>query len=255
MAFHKLVYLLWHEGKFERGPLRDRLLGEVAPRLLKAGAAQLSMNIADPESRMRSPSPTLPSDSPICAQVSAWVQDPARHRELSAALAAAGFRIAGYRVEETVYTDYGENRHAGPRTWPDGQRSPGVVQVTQLRRPRRLTHDEWMRRWHGRMSPVSEGIQPRPRYVRNAVLEVLTPGAEALGGIVEEVWPSRRHVKNPFLYFGASNPWQLAVNFARVIGAVTSFLPLFRIPSTMMGEYFIRTDPRVTKVRRGAYDI
>jgi hypothetical protein len=251
----KLIYLLRSTRRVQPAELRETLLQTCAPRLLEAGVAQLSMNIADAESRMRSPSPSLTLDRPICAQVSVWLEEVERRSRIEGCLTAAGFEVAGYLVSETVYTDYGENPHARPRDWPDGQRSPGVIQVTLLERPGRLTHEEWMRRWHGRMSPVSEAIQPRTRYVRNRVLEALTPGALPLAGIVEEAWPTKRHVSNPFLYFGASSPWQLLPNLFRILGAVTSFLTLWRIRSTMMGEYFVRTDPRIPKLRRSAFDV
>jgi hypothetical protein len=251
----KLIYLLWSPRRVQRAELRDTLLKTCAPRLLEARVAQLSMNIADSESRMRSPSPSLTFDRPLCAQVSVWLEEVEQRSRIEACLTGAGFEIAGYLVSETVYTDYGENRHSRPRDWPDGQRSPGVVQVTLLERPRRLAHEEWVRRWHGRMSPVSEAIQPRPRYVRNLVLKALTPGAPPFAGIVEEAWPTKRHVSNPFLYFGASSPWGLCRNLFRILGAVTSFLTLWRIRSTMMGEYFIRTDPRIPKLRRSAFDV
>jgi hypothetical protein len=255
MDCHKLVFLLWPQRQLPPAELRDTLLRTCAPRLLEAGAVQLAMNIADPESRMRSPSPALTFDRPIVAEVSAWVEGLERRPALAECLEAAGFRIAGYLVRETVYTDYGDNRHARPRDWPDGRRSPGVIQVNLLERPHRLGYEEWMRRWHGRMSPVSEAIQPRARYVRNEVLEVLTPGATPFGAIVEEAYPSKRHISNPFLYFGAEKPWQLPGNLFQILGAVTSFLTLGRIRATVMGEYFIRTDPRVRQVKRSEYDV
>jgi hypothetical protein len=255
MDFHKLVFLLWAPAEPSPDALRHTLLETCAPRLLEAGAVQLAMNLADAESRMRSPSPALTLDPPICAEVSAWVEDLAHRRGLEAPLNAAGFRVAAYRVRETVYTDYGDNRHARPRDWPDGQRSPGVVQVNLLERPRRLDHAEWMRRWHGRMSPVSEAIQPRTRYVRNEVLEALTPDAPRFAAIVEEAYPSKRHIANPFLYFGAARWWQLPGNLLRILGAVTSFLTLGRIRARVMGGYLVRTDPRVPQVRRSEYDV
>jgi hypothetical protein len=255
VEFHKLIYLLWSSRRVSSEELRDTLVGACAGHLLESGPVQLSMNVADPESRMRSPSPALTCDRPIDAQVSVWLREVGQRSGIEECLEAAGFQVAGYLVRETVYTDYGENQHSRPRDWPDRQRSPGLIQVTLLERPRRLAHAEWMRRWHGRMSPVSEAIQPRSRYVRNEVLERLTPGAPPYAGIVEEAWPSKRHVSNPFRYFGASGPWQLCGNLFKVLGAVTSFLTLWRIRSVMMGEYFIRTDSRIPKLRRSAFDV
>jgi hypothetical protein len=241
MSLKKLVYILWRPEEWDRARTRDTLLGRCAPRLLEAGAARLTMAIADPESRVRSPAPPRLFERPVCALVNLWIDDENNRGPFEEVLRSAGFRIAGYLVEESVYTDYGGNRHAGPRDWPDGQRSPGVTAVTLMERPKRIPRDEWIRRWHGTMSPVSEEIQPRTRYVRNLVLEAVTPGAPPFEGIVEECWPSPRHVTNPFLFYGARNPWQLARNMARILRAVAAFLSLWRIRTVMMSEYFIKT--------------
>ena len=213
------------------------------------------MCIADPESRGRSPAPRLTREQPISAEIGLWVESVEARAPLEQGLAALGFRLAGYLVDETVYTDYGENRHAAPRDWPDGERSPGIVAVTLLERPERLSQEEWMRRWHGTMSPVSEAIQPRTRYVRNVVLQPLTPDAPDYEGIVEEAWPSKRHIANPFLFYGASGPWKLCRNVARILRAVTSFLTLWRIRTTLMSEYLVKTDRRVERARRSRYDV
>jgi hypothetical protein len=132
-----------------------------------------------------------------------------------------------------------------------------------MERPRRLDRDTWMRRWHGRQSPMSEAMQPRCRYVRNVVLRPLTPGAPPFEGIVEEAWPSFRHVTNPFLFYGASNPFELIKNMAIMLYSVVSFLDLWRIRTVTMSEYFLRSDfanagdaadaaaPRRTRERAG----
>ena len=101
--------------------------------------------------------------------------------------------------------------------------------------------DEWIRRWHGTMSPVSEEIQPRARYVRNLVIRSLTQGAPPYEGIVEEAWPSKKHITSPWLFYGADSAARLAVNMARILRAVTSFLDLMQIHTAMMSEYFIKT--------------
>jgi hypothetical protein len=91
------------------------------------------------------------------------------------------------------------------------------------------------------MSPVSERIQPRARYVRNLVLDAITPGAPPFEGIVEEAWPSKIHVMNPYLFYGARSTIELAVNMTRILSAVLGFLELTKIRTTMMSEYFLRT--------------
>ena len=109
-----------------------------------------------------------------------------------------------------------------------------------------------MRRWHGRMSPVSEAIQPRTRYMRNVVLRTLTEGAPELGGIVEEAYPSKEHVENLYLFFGANGRLELARNMFAIFRAVTSFVNLTKLRTTMMSEYFIRSEYGGSKALAGA---
>jgi 3beta-hydroxy-Delta5-steroid dehydrogenase / steroid Delta-isomerase len=242
-GLEKIVYLLWAPRDKNRNWNRTKLL-DLAPRLLKSGAKKLVFQIADEEARMRSPAPKMYRDRPLDALADVWVDSIQEGMVLQEAFSAAGFKVAGYLVDESIYCDYGGNQHSTTRDWPDGQRSPGIVAVTLMQRPGRLSKTEWIRRWYGRMSPVSEKIQPRARYVRNLVVAPLSQGGPAFDGIVEEAWPSKRHVSNPFLFYGAKNPWQLAGNMAKILGAVTSFLNLWQIRTTMMSEYFIKTNPR-----------
>jgi hypothetical protein len=243
VTIDKLVYLLWDPQCRSREELRRTLLDGCAPRLLGAGAQRLQMNIADDRAEVRSPAPGVPFERPMCAAVNVWIDGEAR-AACEDELRRCDFLIAGYRVEEQIYTDYGGNRHAEPRSWPDGERSPGVLAVTMMERPRRLAREEWIRRWHGRQSPMSEAMQPRSRYVRNVVLEALTPGAPRFEGIVEEAWPSFEHVTNPFLFYGASNPFELLKNMAIMLRSVLSFLTLWRIRTVMTSEYFVVSGER-----------
>lgn len=238
----KLVYLVWAPPAQTPGETRRQLLEDCAPRLLALGALRLQMNIVDPFADVRSPAPGVPFERPINAQVNVWVAALDDRIALEDALRRAGFELAGYLVDEQIYTDYGGNRHAGPRDWPDGERSPGVLLVTLMERPKRLAREEWIRRWHGVQSPMSEAMQPRTRYVRNVVLQSLTAGSIPFEGIVEEAFPSFRHVTNPFLFYGASNPFALVRNMAIMLRSVTSFLTLWKIRTRPTSEYFVRSD-------------
>ena len=242
----KLIYILWPRTEMDAGTIGRILREGVSPGLLGDGARYLQMNIADDRVTAVSPAPQLPwNEVPFSAQVSLWLDEDAdvdtARLPLEDRLREAGFAIAGYRVRESLYTEYGENQHGGPRDWMDGERSPYEVAVTLLERPENMPRDEWMRRWFGRQSPMSEAMQPRARYVRNVVLETLTPGSFPYGGIVEESWPSAKHVSDPYAFYGASNPLSLARNIATMVRSVTAFLPITRIPNVMTSEYFLKS--------------
>ncbi len=237
----KLVVLLWGEPS-TRADRRARVIDRLAPDLLALKPARLVAYVEDPDSDLPSPNPFRGPDPLPFAALDLWVAELADRAPFEAVLEAHGLSFHAWRVEESVYTDYGGNRHAAPRDWPDGQRSPGVVALTLLERPPRLDRAAWIARWHGQMSPISEAIQPRTRYVRNLVVEALTDGAPPWEGIVAECWPSARHVTNPFLFYGAGrNPLKLVVNLLRILRAVTGFTRLTRVRTLMMGEYFLAT--------------
>ena len=101
-----------------------------------------------------------------------------------------------------------------------------------------------MKHWFNRQGPMSEAMQPRSRYVRNVVDEVLTPGAVPFEGIVEESWPSAEHMTDPFLFYGARNRLELVKNMAIMARSVSAFLPLWKITSVTMSEYFVRSAHR-----------
>lgn len=238
----KLAYILWTPKALSPSEVRVRLLERAAKKLLDRGARYLQINVEDEHVGVKSPAPQTPlTGAPFVGHVNVWVERVEDRFALEDVLRGEGFDIAGYRVEETLYTEYGENAHGSKRDWPDGTRSPYVVAVTLLERDPKIPKDEWMRRWYGRQSPMSEAMQPRARYVRNVVVEVLTPGAFPYEGIVEESWPSAKHVADPFLFYGAKNPLELIANMATMLSSVTAFLPITRIPSVMTSEYFVRS--------------
>jgi hypothetical protein len=239
----KLIYLVWSDGTDESGDsLRDRLLEEVAPRLLTSGVKGLVINVHDTEAaRAPSPAPAPEGETPHAAEVSVWLDSYEKRHGVEAALGPLGHRTAGYLVVESLYDDYGTTPYAAARTWPDGERSPGVLTVALIHRPSGLGYREWITRWHGTQSPVSAELQPRTRYVRNEVVRSVTEGAPEIGGIVEEGWPSVEHVADPLLFFNAASPEELDANVSRMITSVDACLDLGRLRSSTMSEYLVKS--------------
>ncbi len=239
----KVIILLWGDGSPDAGnALRDRLVGETVPLLLASGVRGLAVNVHDADAAP-APSPAPPPDGedPHVAEISVWL-DSYEHRDrVEAVVSDLGMSWAAYLVVESLYDDYGTTEYAGPRDWPDGDRSPGVLTVALIHRPPGLGYREWITRWHGTQSPVSGELQPRTRYVRNEVVRALTEGAPEIGGIVEEGWPSTAHVADPMLFFNATTPEELQANVGRMITSVDACLDMSRLRSSTMSEYLIKS--------------
>ncbi|MGH9017967.1 MAG: hypothetical protein ACRDY1_09500 [Acidimicrobiales bacterium] len=239
----KVVYLLWGDGGADGGEtLRERLLAETAPRLLGAGARGLGINVHDPAAaEAPSPMPAPAGEDPHCAQISVWLDSYDRRGPLDEAVAAVGLPGAAYLVVESLYEDYGTTPHAAPRSWPDGERSPGVLTVALIHRPAGLDYREWIARWHGTQSPLSAELQPRTRYVRNEVVRALGHDAPEIGGIVEEAWPSAAHVADPMLFYSAGSADELSDHISRMLESVNACLDLGRLRSSTMSEYLVKS--------------
>ncbi|MCO4748322.1 MAG: hypothetical protein KC912_26240 [Proteobacteria bacterium] len=235
----KVVAVCWEDQRRSREERGTLLRGPVADTLLASGVTRLTLAIADEHARVRSPSPfPLFGPKPV-AVVNAWTEDA---EPVIATLREAGFTVHAWRADESIYADYGDNPHAGPRDWPDGTRSPGITVVSLLERPGSLDRAAWIERWHGVISPISEAIQPRTRYVRNVLEEALTEDAPPFEGLVEECWPSPETLTDPYQFYGANGVVELVGNMTRIVRAVHHCFWIWRIHSAVMSEWLLRTE-------------
>jgi hypothetical protein len=238
----KLIYLVWLEPDTSRQAVADVMLGTVAPQLLALEPHRLSMDLRDTYSDIPAPVPTPDGETPLHALVSIWLDAVDHRRPFEAVLAGTATLLAGYQVVESLYTDYGTNQWAAPRDWPDGERSPGVLTVALLEQHPDLSFEEWITRWHGRISPITEAIQPRTRYVRNAVFRGITEGAPPFRGIVEEAWPSLEHVTDPMLFFCADgDPDTMNAHITQMFEEITAFTDLDTMRSVTMSEWTLKS--------------
>jgi len=236
------MYLVWLDDAATRSDVAEVMLGEVGPKLLERGPLRLTMDVWDPQSDIPAPVPTPEGETPLHALISLWVDAVDYRAPFEDLLASAAPRLAGYSVVESLYRDYGGNQWSSPRSWPDGVRSPGVLTVALLQQHPDQTFEEWMTRWHTRISPITEAIQPRTRYVRNAVFRAVTDGAPPLRGIVEEAWPSLAHVTDPMLFYcGDGDAERMNAHISQMIEEINAFVDLSTLRSVTMSEWILKS--------------
>ena len=114
------------------------------------------------------------------------LNDPARlyaSHEFEARIAADGAYLFsamhGYVVDEVVQREV-------PRDWPRGQPSPGIKQISLLRRRPELDGAEFRRRYEHEHGPLTLREHPGLwRYIQNLVVDAVTPDAPPLDAIAE----------------------------------------------------------------------
>jgi hypothetical protein len=236
----RFLFLLWPKENFSKQQRKEVLLNTCAGEILAQPVTHLRMNIDDELSTVKSPAPKWYKGDALVATVSLESEQDIQ-QTVKQILEQAGFIVGAYQVEQSIYKDYGDNQHYRKRDWADGERSPTEQAVTLLTRPKKYTHEQWIERWHGNMSPISEVLQPRARYVRN-VIKNRTEDSLAFDGMVEEAWPTPEHITNPYLFYCAEgSTWKLIKNMRKLMGAVMHFHQLHKIRTVTMSEYFLKT--------------
>lgn len=225
----KIVYLV-------RG-LPDPAAGDLLRDELRDLASALDVHAAtvlvhDTEaSAAPSPAPAPVGERTHVAQLSVWVDC---YQSRPTPDLGPDYDVDSHLVVESLYEDY----EAPPLP---GERSPGVLTVATINRPAGISEAAWLHNWHEVQSPLSGRLQPRKRYVRNRVVQALTPGAPDVDGIVEEAWASAEVVADPMLFFETGgDPERLGPMIEEMMTSVNDCLDLGRLRSTTMSEYMVK---------------
>ena len=236
------MYLAWLPAGTTPAGAREVMIGVVGPALLAAGARALTIDVDDELAQVPPPAPPPADEDPVRAIVSLWLDAYDWRDPYEEVLRAHATRIAGYEAVESMYRDYGGNQWSGPRDWPDGTRSPGILTVSLIEQKRGMDFDDWITFWHTKQSPMSEAIQPRARYVRNAVFRAITPDAPPYRAIVEEAWPTVEDLTDPMRFYCADGDEQtLHRNLSTMLEHVTAFIDLDRMRNLTMSEWILRS--------------
>ena len=239
----KLMYLVWLEPDRTRDEVAELLLGTGAQRAAGARAHGPEHGRVGPGERHPG-ARAHPRGRDAAARARLGL---ARCRRRTAALTRRcwagwppGWPGTRWSSRSTATTAATSGRAA--RTWPDGERSPGVLTVALIQQHPDLTYEEWITRWHTRISPITEQIQPRCRYVRNAVFRPLTEGAPPVAAIVEEAWPSLEHVTDPMLFYCADGDAEtMNAHVTQMIEEINAFTDLSTLRSVTMSEWILKS--------------
>lgn len=233
----KLIYCLWREPDQPVEPVRDTLLGPAAQAILTTpGVHGLRVCVEEPEVPLMRVG-SLPGGGLLCASVSVWVDSYDDRAPLEAALDTSGARWWGWQVTESVPKGYGE-----ARTWPDGERSPGIGVLTVFDKRADLDDETFYGIWHGEHTPLTFEVHRFWLYVRNQVLRAVTPGAPPARGIVYEMVPEDDDLLDLTRFFGCpGEPERLGAQIARVNDHMATFADVAGLQCAAVREWVLRT--------------
>ncbi len=238
----KLIYLATFPESFGPELVRSTMLDVVAPELLALGVHGLTMDLDDEQAQVPPPMPPPVGENPVRAIVSVWVDAYDYRETIELVLRSHAEHIDGYQAVESLYRDYGGNQWSSQRDWPDGERSPGILTVSLIEQKRGMDFEEWITFWHDKQSPMSEAIQPRARYVRNAIFRSITPDAPPYRAIVEEAWPTTEHLTDPMkFYCGNGSDATMNANITTMLEHVGTFIDFDTFRNLTLSEWIVKS--------------
>ncbi|KZS57543.1 hypothetical protein A4G26_15575 [Mycobacterium kansasii] len=210
-----------------------RQRGPVADALVNLGLPGLSVNVRD--GAVRKSLMTLTTlQPPVAAVVSMWTQQ-CDGDQLAAALQLLHrecARLGAYLVTESVPM-------AAPATEP-GCRTPGLANIALLRRPPGMDEATWLTRWQRDHTSVAIETQATFGYTQNWVVRTLIPGAAAISGIVEELFPAEA-ITDLKAFFGADDDADLQHRISRMVASTTAFGANQNIDTVPTSRYMFTT--------------
>jgi len=231
----KVLYLLNAGDGASGDALRERLVEDVAPRLVTAGAHHVQVNVMDSAveaaagSRIRSGSGPCPD-----AMVSLWVDSAngplrAAHDDV---LREVDVDVMAYLVTESAPL---------PGETVDGRR-PGYTQVSFLQRPERLDEQAWLTHWHDHHTQVAIDTQATSRYIQNRVVRALTPDAPPCTAVVEETFPEDAMTDQAVFFDAVGDEARRKANADALMESVMAFLDFDLIDVVPTSEYTVRPE-------------
>jgi len=232
----KLMYLLWKPTDKSTEQLRDAFLQQNIARLQQAGAMQIRLTLSDDavsSARKLFIRNTQPGPD---AMISFWLDSAIHRRLIENLLQSCCSSLSGYLVTESEPLP--NEKYPAPK----GERTYGMNQVVLLRRPSRLSNEQWIDIWHNSHTQVALETQSTFGYRQNVVTRTLTANALAIDAIVEENFPpeamsSAHAFYNAVSADGIRDDVLMKKNQGKMFTSVQRFINFDQLDCLPMSEY------------------
>ena len=230
------MYLVWKPHDQTPELFRDSLLKQASRQLLATGVQHLRMTFVDNDvsaaHKLRIVSASLAATPGIPdAVISFWLNHPSEHSSIESILKQYCNILSGYQVSES------EPLINTMHPTLSGQRTVGMNQVVFLRKPERLTREQWLELWLKQHTPIAIATQSTFGYRQNIVTQALTDNALPIDAIVEENFPPEAMTSAHAFYNAVGNDALMRKNQTEMFASVQRFIDLDKLDCLPMSEY------------------
>tara|TARA_B100000767_G_scaffold272084_1_gene299021 strand:+ start:332 stop:1033 length:702 start_codon:yes stop_codon:yes gene_type:complete len=230
----KLIYSIWKAKDIDSAAFRAQLLEQLSPALIGLNSRYLRICIADEDVADAAPYIISSDDDLVAGLITLWVDSYIYRDAIEASIAQHVSRYAGYAVWESAPLVEPEAQR------PVGRRSPGMCEVVFLRKPDRLSHDEWIAIWHQQHTQVAIDTQSTYGYRQNVVIQGLTSNTIAHDAIIEENFPAEA-INSRLGFYAAGNDKALCqAREQAMIDSCSKFIDFERMDCIPMSQYVMQ---------------
>jgi len=227
----KMIYVVWkHEGDSEKD-FRRKLVETVSPQLIKSEARRLRIGVVDEDVAPAASLRIEATKPPMSGMISIWTDTSVKRRPFENAIQASVARMAGYLVTESE--PIVNTKHLAA----DGLRTPGMYQVVLLRKPPRLSHEQWLEIWLGSHTQVAIDTQSTFGYRQNVIVRPLTYAAPPYDAIIEELFPAEAMTDPMVFYNAVGDEAKRKRHEKAMVDSVVRFIDFDKMDRIPMSEY------------------
>ncbi len=231
----KVIYALWADEVDDQETFFQSLIKKTGPRLAKI-AHGVRVNIPDADVAGGN-SPRAVSTKPqMNAFIQIWMNsaNDMLRAPYDDIIAGSCVRFEAWLVSESVPL---------PNTqFPAKakQRTHGFSQMVCLKRPDRLSWEEWRDIWQNSHTKVAVDTQSNFEYRQNLVTRRLTGDSGSYDAIIEECFPQAA-LTDPLTYFDApGDPDKMQANLKMMMDSVARFIDHSRMDCVPTSQYEIK---------------
>ncbi|MBW1900901.1 MAG: hypothetical protein JRJ20_04625 [Deltaproteobacteria bacterium] len=231
----KMIYAVWKQEKESSADFREKMLGEVSPKLVKPGVHKLRVSIVDEDVAPAEPLRIIATRPAAEGIISMWVDTANNRSPLEEVIESAVARMVGYLVTESV--PIVNTKH----TVRDGERVPGMNSVVFLQKPPRLSYEYWLETWLGSHTQIGIDTQSTFGYKQNVIVRPLTYVAPPYDAIVEENFPEEAMTDNQVFYNAKGDEEKCSKNEQAMIESCTRFIDFDKLDRILTSEYVVKS--------------